>query len=85
MSAYLLGSFFLIKKVSVYQSGIADKNGQENEIPLLFVCTQECVRESNDAGSQKYHTMTIHGLSGEFELTSTATRGRPNSEQGNRF
>jgi hypothetical protein len=63
MSAYLLGTFFLVKNVAVYQSSIANKNGHENEIPLLLVRIQECVRESNDAGSQKYHTMMIHGRS----------------------
>jgi hypothetical protein len=63
MSTYILGTFFLIENVAVYQSGIADKYGHENEIPLLLVRIQECVRESNDAGSQKYHVMMIHGRS----------------------
>jgi hypothetical protein len=60
MGAHPLGTFFLIKKVADYHSGIADKYGHKNEIPLL-VRIQECVRESNDAGSLKYHAVMIHG------------------------
>ena len=63
MYAYLVRIFLiiLIKEITLYFPVKADIYSHENEVLLLLVRIQLCIRKSNDAGSLKHRAKEIYG------------------------